>query len=93
MLIKNDWIRKATFTFELTKLNNIIIIEISKKQTLLKNNFFSSTRQTNFDDIEKFNYSFPKEFFIIIEKKIRIIININHSNKAVEDDKLTFRIL
>ena len=93
MLIKNDWIKKATFTFELTKFNNIIIIEISEKQTLLKNNFFSSTRQTNFDDIERFNYSFFKKFFIIIEKEIRIAINTNHLNKIVEDDELTFRVL
>ena len=93
MLIKNDWARKATFTPELTELNNIMIIEISEKQTLLKNSFFFSARQTDLDDIEKFSYSFSKKFFIIIEREIRIVINTSHSNKAVEENELTFRVL
>ena len=70
-----------------------MIIEISKKQTLLKNNFFFSIRQTNLDDIEKFNYSPPKKFLIIIEREIRIVINTSHSNKIVEKNELTFRVL
>ena len=70
-----------------------MIIEISKKQALLKNSFFSPTRQANLDDIEKFNYSSPKEFLIIIEREIRIVINTNHSNKVVEENELTFRVL
>ena len=44
MFIKNNWVKKTIFIFELTKLNNIMIIEISKKQALLKNSFFFSTR-------------------------------------------------
>ena len=70
-----------------------MIIEISEKQAFLKNNFFFSTRQANLDDIEKFNYSFSKKFFIIIEKEIRIVINMSYLNKAVEKNKLTFRVL
>ena len=93
MLIKNDWVKKTTFTFELTKFNNIMIIEISEKQAFLRNSFFFSARQADLGDIERFNYPPLKEFFIIIKREIRIVINMSHSNKAAKENKLTFRVL